>query len=227
MTIDNLLNRVSNTIKVGAVIGIGSLLAGCDAPRSIGVYNHTYSSHKVTIAEIKSHPDKYRQRMIRVEGIFGFDADVNKGDFQYSFILKPKTKEEKPLMCFINDSSDRIATNAGFSIVQQAKEKNEQGIMYTLSLDGVLRGDKSTSYWLDVHRMKELDSNRYVTVGLIPSTESEGTMYVEWPEKKKSKDKKATRENKAEKKEEKKEKKDAKEIEVKSPKSSDNTFDLW
>ncbi len=170
MSIDKLLYKINSLAnRTAVVIGLPLVLAGC-CSRSVD-FNRIYNSHKVSIGELESHPGNYHRRMLRTEGLFYEDADVDKSDKDYHFLLKaPADNANQSLLCSMrSDPCKSSTTDTGLSIIQKAKKANEQGVMYTLSLDGVLRGDKSTSYWLDVHRMKELDSNRYVTVGLTPS----------------------------------------------------------
>lgn len=185
--IDGLYHSLnSRAVRIGLVAGLGAIvLSGCDDARSVDTYEKIYSKHKVPIVQLMKEPQKYEKRFVRVEGLFAGEADLVKDDYIYAFFLKqvPDSGDNDLLYCVMDNSHYGMDSSnpAGisYSIVQQTKSLNEQGIMKTIELDGILRGDNEKGYRFDVHRIRDF-KNRYILSGNVPNTDMGRTSYKEW-----------------------------------------------
>ncbi len=194
MTIENIINTAKNYAgKTAMVVAIGTAIAlgGCmpvetnktntaeEATEPIGAREYTetrelslgesYRAHKISVADLKKNPGKYLDRPVRLEGVLVEQINPNEYNNNTWFILR-SNDEEKPyfVTCIVEDTSYKNLVARG--ILSSVEKENEKGRMYTITLDGEFKKDDQTnSYWFSVHRVKELDTDRFLAVGDRPS----------------------------------------------------------
>ncbi len=185
MTLDNVINsmkdyanRVAVAIALCGVIALGGCATSAAPKKEAKAKKPTIEeicrSHQFSIRELKTNPNKYSGRLVRVEGVLVGQVNPYENDylwFDLKGIGKEKPSVEEPyfITCIIRDTGAK--KSATQSVLIDAERENARGMAYTITVDSVLfeNRDVGNHYFLSVYRIKEIgEKGRFLVVGKKP-----------------------------------------------------------